>query len=100
MGHWGQARVTGHEATRGIEQDRQTGTFALESLAPWASRLSGSRIGSDIGLVLYPRQDKMTWPLTSRPIAIAIIATEARRGLEAGLCAAARRRAARRVSGA
>eukprot|EP01046_Picozoa_sp_COSAG06_P049344 COSAG06_NODE_7577_length_2452_cov_2.529312_2_plen_176_part_01 len=29
MGYWGQARVTGHEATRGTEQDRQIGTFAL-----------------------------------------------------------------------
>ena len=38
MGHWGQARVTGHEATRDIEQDRQIGTFALSRARKLAKR--------------------------------------------------------------
>eukprot|EP01046_Picozoa_sp_COSAG06_P046612 COSAG06_NODE_6630_length_2849_cov_1.230545_1_plen_99_part_10 len=38
MGYWGQARVTGHEATRGIQQDRQIGTFALSRARKLAKR--------------------------------------------------------------
>ena len=38
MGHWGQARVTGHEATRGTEQGRQIGTFALSRARKLAKR--------------------------------------------------------------
>ena len=38
MGYWGQARVTGHEATRGTEQDRQIGTFALSRARKLAKR--------------------------------------------------------------
>ena len=38
MGYWGQARVTGHEATRDIEQDRQIGTFALSRARKLAKR--------------------------------------------------------------
>ena len=42
MGYWGQARVTGHEATRGTEQDRQIGTFALSRARKLAKRPESS----------------------------------------------------------
>ena len=41
-GHWGQARVTGHEATHGTEQDRQIGTFALSRARKLAKRPESS----------------------------------------------------------
>ena len=42
LGRWGQARVTGHEATRGTEQDRQIGTLALSRPRKLAKRRESS----------------------------------------------------------
>ena len=60
VGCWGQARVTGHEATRGTEQDRQIGTFALSRARKLAKRPEStySTMMTNADPFSDPRQDK------------------------------------------
>jgi hypothetical protein len=67
-GHWGQARVTGHEATHGTEQDRQIGTFALSRARKLAKRPeSAPTLATTAEWYRYPERGQRVSGLTTRP---------------------------------